>query len=405
MVEFSYRVLDRDGEVQTGILDAPDLAAATSELYRAGFTPLDVSADGATFLMRLNQPVTFFEEPSARDIQIFLRDLGRLLRSGLSLDDALKLLHDMTEREMFKRAIERIREKVRQGESLATALALQKKYFDVQTTAAVQAGELSGTLSEALETVAASMHQALSFRERVRSALIYPSILMLMVAATFVLVMTFVLPQFAPLFNGNEDKLPWATRFVMSLGDLFVAQWYVLLAALLAALFWTLSVARSERARARFYKAACGVPLLKTWLLTPDIVRFVRTLGVCTRSGIALDKALAMAIDAVKMPHIAEALTSVRAEVRRGGHLSGAFLKVDWLPVLVLQFTRVGEQSGRLGQMLDEAAVIVAQDYETRLEKALEVLSPVLTLVMGGVVALLVGSVLLGIMSINDVAL
>lgn len=404
MAEFSYRVLDKEGQIQTGTLDAPDKAAASAELFRAGFTPLDLSSEGPTLAMRLNEPVTFFDRPSARDIQAFLRDLGRLLRAGLSVDDALRLLQNMQTRELLSRAVEKIRDKVRQGESLASALDAQKKYFNVQIIASVQVGEHSGTLPEALETLANGMDQALSFKERVRSALIYPAILMAMVTATFILVITFVLPQFAPLFNGNEDKLPWATKFVMGLGDLFLTQWYVLALIFGAITASVILIATNDQRRGRFLEKLCVLPGMKSWLLTPDLVRFVRTLGVCTRSGVALDGALAMSIDAVKLPHVAEDLLAVRAAVRRGTMLSQAFQGVTWIPPLVLQFAKVGEQSGRLGPMLDEAAGIVAKDYETKLEKALEILSPVLTLVMGGIVALLVGSVLLGIMSINDVA-
>lgn len=405
MPEFSYRVLDKEGEIQTGVLDAVDRAAATAELYRAGLTPVDVSADGPTFAMRLNEPVTFFDRPSDRDIQAFLRDLGRLLTAGLSIDDSLRLLQNRQSRDLLAKEIERVRDKVRRGESLAAALSTKKQYFNVQIIAAVQAGELSGTLAEALMTVSTSMDQALSFKERVRSALIYPAILTLMVFATFLLVITFVLPQFAPLFAGNEDRLPWATRFVMGLGDILIAQWYVVAAVFTAVLSFALHIAISKSRRGLFLVRLASLPGMKDWVVTPDLVRFVRTLGVCVQSGVSLDNALAMATDAVKLPTLSEELSAVRAQVRRGRHLSQAFAELSWFSPLVLQFTKVGEQSGRLGQMLSEAAGIVGQDYEHRLEKGLEVLSPVLTLVMGAMVALLVGSVLLGIMSINDVAL
>ncbi len=404
MMEFSYRALDKKGELLTGAIDAPDRATAIVNLYGTGLTPLDVSGNGPTFAMRLNEPVTFFEQPSQRDIQAFLRDLGRLLAAGLSVDDGLKLLEKMQTRDMLARAIEKTRGKVRQGESLASSLSEYRKYFHVQVIAAVQAGELSGTLPEALDTLASSMDQALSFKERVRSALIYPMILMLMVGLTFFLVMTFVLPQFAPLFDGNEDKLPWATRFVMGMGDLFNSYWYVLAGFVSGAVVFLLGVSFNSERRGRFQAAVCRIPWVNGWLLTPDIVRFVRTLGVCVRSGVALDAAMGMAIDAVRLPHISEQLKEVRNMVRRGASLSQGLQSLAWMPRLVLQFSHVGEQSGRLGPMLDEAATIVAQNYETRLEKALELFSPLMTLVMGGVVALLVGSVLLGIMSINDVA-
>lgn len=405
MQTFNYRSLDKDGEVITGSLDAVDMPAAAGELHSRGLVPLDLSADGPTFWMRLNEPVAFLDKPNKREICGFLRDLARLIQAGMPVDGALKLLAGMQKKELFARMLDTIREKVRRGESLAAAMTGYRDEFPVQITAAVQAGEHAGTLADSLSSIATSMDRSLSFQERLRGALIYPAILMIMVSATFALVVTFVLPQFAPLFEGNEDKLPWATRFVMDLSAFLDAYWPFFAAAIGALVLWILAMRRDTHVRARVFRLLCSVKWLKNWLLTPDIVRFTRTVAVCNQSGMALDKAISMAVEAVQIPHVGEELMRVRAEVRRGDLLSKSLERLGWFPPLALQFTQVGEQSGKLGGMLEEAATIMAQDYEAKLEKALQLVSPILTLVMGGIVALLVGAVMLGIMSINDVAL
>jgi len=405
MADYYYRVLDKEGEVQTGVMDASDVAGASAELYRRGSVPLEISLGKKTLAMRLNEPVTLFNKPGQREVFAFLRDLSRLLRAGLAIDDSFKLLFDMQEKELFLRVLEDMRERLRRGEALAAAMAEHKGLFLIQVVASVHAGELSGTLPQALEAISASMEKALSFKDRLRSAMIYPAILMMMVVGTFVLVLTFVLPQFAPIFEGNEDKLPFVTKLVMSTAAGFRDYFWLVVtiaAGLLSGAFW---VSYDAQAKAALLRRICKIPILKDWLLTPDVIRFVRTLGVCCKSGIALDKAIAMAIESVKMPHLGEDLAHARVMVRRGDLLSVALKGLGWFPPLALQFARVGEQSGNLGLMLEEAATIMVQDFEARLEKALEVLSPVLTLVMGGIVALLLGSVLLGIMSINDVVL
>lgn len=404
MTSFSYRCLDAQGEVLAGKLEARDRPSAIEELRRRGMIPLDLSSSGPTLAMRLNEPVDYFQRPSDRDVHAFLRDLSRLLNAGLSIDAAFKLLSGMQKKEGFSRTLEEIREKLRQGESLAASLSHYGTLFPVQTTAAIQAGENSGTLAESLEGIAISMDKALSFRERLRSALVYPMILIVMVAATFFLVLTFVLPQFAPMFAGNEDKLPFATKFVMATGDFFANYWGYLVLAFVASILWALAVRKDRRLKGKLFKSLCRIKWLRGWLLEPDLIRFLRTLGVCYSSGLALDKSNAMAIDAVTLPHVADELTEVRAQIRRGDLLSTAFSRLDWFPALALQFTLVGEQSGKLGAMLSEAAGILAQDYETRLESFLGILSPVITLVMGAIVALLIGAVMLGIMSVSDVA-
>lgn len=404
MTQYSYRCMDPEGEVLVGKLEAQDRPAAVQELHKRGLIPLDLSSSGPTLAMRLNEPVDFLTRPGGRDIHAFLRDLARLLTAGLSIDDAFKLLAEMQKKDGFGRTLEEIREKLRRGESLAVAMSHYNDLFPIQITAAVQAGENSGTLAQSLETIALSMDRALSFQERMRSALVYPAILIVMVAATFFLVVTFVLPQFAPMFVGNEDKLPMATRFVMAVGAFFSAYWGGVLLALVAFVLWVLAVRRDERLRSRLLKRLCSLMWVRGWLLEPNTIRFLRTLGVCSESGLALDRSIAMAIDAVNLPHMADELQELRRQVRRGDLLSDGFAQLDWVPPIAVQFTLVGEQSGRLGAMLREASGILAQDYETRLERVLGVLSPAITLVMGAVVALLIGAVLLGIMSVNNVA-
>lgn len=404
MVQYSYRCMDSQGEVLVGDIEAFDRPAAVEELRRRGMIPLDLSSTGPTLAMRLNEPIDFLQRPSGRDVFAFLRDLSRLLNAGLSIDAAFKLLINMQKKDTFGRTLGEIREKLRQGESLAASMSQYNTLFPVQITAAIQAGENSGTLAEALEALATSMDKALSFQERLRSALIYPAILMVMVVATFFLVLTFVLPQFAPMFVGNEDKLPMATKIVMAIGDFFANYWALVLLGLIGLSLWVLAVRRDRRLKLKVFKNLCRISLLRRWLLEPDLIRFLRTLGVCNSSGIGLDRSIAMAIDAVGLPHLAEELAEVRSRIRRGDLLSKAFEGLDWFPALALQFTLVGEQSGRLGAMLGEAAGIMAQDYETRLERVLGIVSPAITLLMGAIVALLIGAILLGIMSVNDVA-
>lgn len=404
MANYHYRVIDGEGEVQTGILEALNTASAAEELRRRGWLPVEVSPGGKTLSMRLNEPVQFFDKAGEREVCTFLRDLARLLRAGLAIDDALKLLVTMQSKNSFVRVLEDVREQIRRGESLAAALSRHKELFPVQIIASVQAGETAGALPEALNAIATTLERSVSFRQRLRSALMYPMILMVMVAGSFALVITFVIPQFGPLFAGNEDKLPWVTRFVMSLAAVVSEYWWLIFLALIAGLFALVAALHDARLRKQIIAQICRLGPIRSWIYHPDVIRFTRTLGVCTQSGLALDKAIAMANDTVKIPHLGEELAKVRALVRRGELLSSALSKVNWFPALVLQFIKVGEQSGNLGELLTESAQILSEDYEARLERALEVFSPVMTLIMGGVVALLVGSVLLGMMSINDVA-
>lgn len=403
--EYSYRALGEDGTVETGKVWAIDIANATAEVYAKGIRPVEISKGKPTWRMRLNEPVTFFEKPNNREIQRFLRDLARLLDSGLALDVALQLLLDMQGNKYFEKLIFEMKERVRQGAALHEVLAKYPDFFPVQICAAIQAGENAGELVETLHVLSSSLDKALTFKERLRAALIYPAILTLMVVATFVLVVGFVLPQFKPIFVGNEERLPGLTRGVMWLGDFLTAYGGVFSLFLISLIFLAVVFLKDPVRRVSWYRFWTQFRLFHPWMITPNLLRFIRTLGICSKSGLPLDKALALAIETVNLPHLSNDLAQLRNEIRRGSLLSTAFEARSWLPALVLQFSRVGEETGELGEMLVEAAGILSDEYEAKLEKALTVLSPVLTLVMGAIVALLVGSVLMGIMSVNNVAI
>jgi general secretion pathway protein F len=405
MTEFSHRSYDKNGVIQTGQIQAINRSQAIDSLHSMGLTPVEISSSGRTLSMLLNSEFTYFSRVDDRDICNLLRDLARLLKAGLSMDQALTLLSDMQNKQTVITLLSDMKEKIRRGETLANAMSASSKIFPLQITAAVHAGENSGQLPETLTTLSASLDKSLKFRDKLKGALLYPAFLMVMVTFTFILVMTFVIPQFAPLFAGNEEKLPLATQFVMSLANVF--DHYFLELIILTVLMIALSVyiLHQDNRRADIVEYLCRLPGVGFFLQTPDIVKFMRTLGVCSNSGMTIDRALLMSVETVNLKHLAKQYARARNEVRRGQSLSTCFSSMKFMPPLTVQFAVVGEQSGTLGDMMEDAAAIVAENYEARLEKLLDILSPLLTLVMGGIVALLVGSVLLGIMSINDVAL
>jgi general secretion pathway protein F len=405
MPEFSYRAVDQMGETTTGQLEAVSLAVASASLHRQGLRAIDIVEGKPTLWMRLNDDFTFFDRANETDIASFFKDLAQLMNAGMAIDQALNLQADMLQSGRFQKHLEQICEKVRRGASLSTAMSEEDGLFPVYILAAVNASENTGTLAQTLSSIAANMERAIEFRGKLKSALIYPSILLLMVMGTVALVITFVVPQFGPLFEGKEDQLPALTQFTMGLGTYVSENWQLVATGLTVLCVLTFAAYQHEESRSSIIKTLCKIPVIGYFLQTPDFIRFSRTLGVSTKNGLALDKALTMAIEAVDQIHMSKDLVTVEQKIRSGQALSEAFSTVPWMPILLIQFTKVGEHSGQLGSMLEEASNIISSDFEQKLERSLEIISPLLTLIMGGVVALLVGSVLLGIMSISNVAL
>ena len=404
MSEFSHRSFDASGKVVSGQLDAISQAAATEQLLSQGLTPIEVVAGKAGILMRLNIPLDALQKPGKRDIYGFTRDLARMTRSGLPLERALALANEVAPNKQFARQVEDIQKGVRKGNSFAAALAEQKQLFPPHYVAAIHAGEMSGKLPAALEQLEQMFSRQLAFAERLRSALIYPTVLLLMVCITMVLVVTVVLPQFAPLFEGAEDRLPWLTQAVLAFGELFRQLGLFVLIALLVGAVVIKQQLKKPAVQKRFGNWLLRNKLMQKLVVPVDIIRVVRTLGGAMQGGVKLDTALPMAASTAHNSAIRQSLADMVDGVRKGQFFSSQLDNAVWTTPLLLQMVRVGEETGRLGEMLQNAAQLMEDDYHTTLERFLGLLSPLLTLLMGAMVAVLVGAVLVGMMSINDVA-
>lgn len=401
MPRFSHRSLDAAGKTVSGQISATSLMAATEQLVAEGLTPVNVTEGSADIWMKLNAPVAFWGRPGKRHVYEFTRDLARLTRSGLPLEPALALTAQTTENKIFSHIIADILKRIRKGESLAASLAAESDYFQPFYVAAVHAGEVAGQLPQALEHLEQMIGRQLEFSSRIRSALIYPSILLFMVSITLILVVTVVLPQFAPLFEGAEDKLPRITQFVMAFGSMARDYGLFLVVGLLAIGVYVLN---SPSMRQRLAALAIRSRLGQKLLVPLDVVRAFRTLGGAVDGGVQLDAALPMAAATARNSMIRTDLMSLVSEVRKGALLSTELQAKDWASPVLLQMVRVGEDTGSLGIMLQEASQLMEENYRTSLERFMGLLSPLLTLTMGVVVAVLIGAVLMGMMSVNDIA-
>ncbi len=401
---YLYSAVSRSGEAQAGQLEAITRAAAVDVLLRRGMTPLDVSEKTGWLPSWVTQPITWRRAISASDVLAITQELATLLRAGLVLDRALNIAAALAERPAVRRLIEELIGKIRSGGAFADALRDHPHAFPSHYVSMVQAGEMGGSLPEVMLRLARLLDQAQQLKERVRSALIYPAILALMIGATLVLVITVVLPRFERLFLEAQAVLPLPTRIVLALGHL--ATGYGWLVVLCCAMAVAVSI-RLLRAPARRLK--WDAALLRRHMLGPliaklECARFLRTLGTLITNGIPVPMAIRVANGVFANRALQAATEGVVKSLKEGKNLSVLLAQAGVYPQLAVQLVRVGEETGRLDEMLLEAADILAGEAQTTLERLLAVLVPVLTIGMGLLVAGLIGSVLVGILSVNELA-
>ena len=401
MPQFRYKAVSAAGETLEGEMEAPDQAAVVRRLQSAGHLPISadsVAGDGSgSFLSR---DLFARRRANRRDVQMLTRELATLVQAGLPLDRSLEILIDLSEEPVVRALLEAILESISGGASLADAMADRPGVFPRYYLSMIQAGEAGGTLDVVLARLSEFMERSQAMRETVRSALIYPVILVVMSLAAVVILLSVVVPRFRPLFEDAGAALPVSTQIVVGLGDAFAAYWWLMLAvALVAGLVLRWQLARPAF-RLRWDLMLLSLPLLGDVIVRAEVARFARTLGTLIGNGVSLLAALTLATNTVGNRGLVEVLEDVSDAVRQGRPLTEPLLQSGRFPPLAIHLTRVGEETGQLEAMLLKVAEIYDQEVGRAIERMLALLVPVLTIVLGLVIAGIIGSILVAILSV-----
>ncbi len=398
---YSYKAARPGGEVVEGELEAPDEATLIRQLQDQGLLPIRARrADrGLRGLLRRRGP-----RIDAEQVLHFTRELATLLEAGLTLDRALAILADLADDPALQGVIEGVREKVQGGDSLSAALAAQGKVFSPLYLSMVRAGEAGGVLHQVLQRLADYLERSHELRESIRSALIYPTILLVVAGLSVAGLLIFVVPRFSQMFEEMGQTLPLATRIVVATGDFLGHWWWALLAGgLLLAAGVKARLERPE-VRARWDARVLRWPLVGGLVARVETARLARTLATLLGNGLPLLQALDLAREVVGNQAIAAALAQVSEEMRRGRGLADPLAEAEVLPPLALQMIRVGEESGELETMLFKVADVFDQEVRAAVKRLLTLLEPVLIVGLGVLVAGIIVSILMAVLSANQLA-
>jgi general secretion pathway protein F len=400
VASFHFRALAPDGKVRTGTLAAETEKAVARELRRQGLVPVYVGLEPKkTFQLKLPS----FAHGTRRDVLFFTQELSTLLNAGVPLDRALSITSELTERASFRPIVLDVLRVLKGGRSLADSLAGHPQYFPALYINIVRAGEASGALGAVFTRLTEFERTRDDLRGYVISSMIYPGLLVLVAMGSITILLYFVVPRFAQVFQGSRMTRPAATKVLLGVSNAVKTYGWMAILALVAALAGLRTYIRSEGGRMWWDTPRLRLPLLGDALRKAETSRFARAMETLVTNSVPLVQSIGIAAATLNNRRMALSLGSVAQGIKRGEGIAAPLRRTGQFPPLAGHLLSVGEETGRLDQMFSRMAEIYEAETRAAIKRFTALFEPLIILVMGVLVGSLILSMLMAITSINDI--
>jgi type IV pilus assembly protein PilC len=402
MPTYRYEVKSPVGKVVQGVLNAASLSAASNELRGRGQYILHLApATKAAAAKGINLNIQL--GPSGKDIRNFTTQLAVMIRAGISIRAAIEGIAEQAANPKFKKMLDQMKQDVESGKQFSESLARYPKSFSPLYLNMVKASELSGGFSKMLDRIAIYLTQQIETRGMVVGAMVYPGIIGTMAVGTTIFLLTFVLPRFMVIFKGHEAILPLPTKGLLFLSHFMVTYWYILLAAAIGAIWTLILFLKTTTGKLFFDKLKLTIPLFKKMFRALYISRGLHTMGQLINAGVPMLDTLAITADVSGNVLYQNMWRSVYSAVKQGKKISQPLQKNPLLPRAVVQMIHAGEESGKLGEVLDEVSDFYAKELKSVIKGVTAMIEPLMIVVMGGVVGFIAMSIILPIFKLSSI--
>lgn len=393
--KFKYRAVDAAGKTQTGTVSAESERDAMRILRGRSLTPLQLTQAKASG--------SGGKRIKAADVLAFTNGLCTLVESRVPIDRALRLLEGITESEAMRELTLELLREVKEGRSLAAAMEAHPGVFSKMYVNIIRAGEEGGILDQLLPELAEFLETSAETRQTIISAMIYPAVLLVTGVVSVILLLVFVVPQFAAMFEDAGTQIPPAAQFLLNLSQWLQSFGFLIPLTVVTAVFAWRRLDAQKSTRLKRDKFLLGLPLLGPLILTRESAVFARTLGSLLGAGIPLIRALRVAREVVANEQLTSQLALVEEDVRGGSGLGAALEKTQQFPTLLHQLVAVGEESGRTGSILVKSAATFDNIVRNQLSKLVAALQPALILLLALAVGGITITMLSAVFSMNAV--
>jgi len=402
MASFYFKAVASDGKLRTGVLAGESEKRVATELRRQGLTPVYVGPEPARRGLRFKLPS--FGGGRRRDVLFFTQELSTLLKAGVPLDRSLSIATELTPRPAFRAVVQDVLRVLKGGKSLADSLATHPEYFSDLYLNMVRAGEASGALAAVFERLAEFESSRDELRGFIISSSIYPALLSLVGVGSILVLMNFVAPRFAMVFEQSRLPIPLPMRVLLAGSEWMQAYGWIAAGTALAAVAGLRSYVRTPSGRLWWDSLRLRVPVLGTALRKAETARFARAMATLVSHGVALVQSIAIAGATMNNRRMSGALEAVARGVKHGEGIAGPLSRTGQFPPLAAHLLTVGEETGRLDEMFNRMAEIYEAETKLAIRRLTALFEPMIILVMGVLIGALILSMLVAITSINEVA-
>jgi type II secretion system protein F len=402
MTEYLYRATTLGGETVEGLMEGKDEKAIVQSLHELGYIPVRIaSREEQAAPLRL---YSFFpQRVGMKNLLIFTQEFSTLISAGLPIDRSLKILAALTENIKLREVVKDLLARIEGGNSLAEALGNHPRVFSKLYINMVKAGESGGFLDTILARLTRYLQSTKEIRDYLVSVMIYPLILTVVSGLSITILVTFVIPRFAKIFADMGQTIPLSTQILLLISQYFRDYWWAGLGAI-AGVYFALKIYKQDEERKwRWDRFQLRWVAVGNIIKKIEVARFSRTLGTLLQSGVPILPALNLVKETSQNLAISRSIAHIHDRLREGKGISKSLEETEVFPPLAVQMIGVGEETGRLDEMLTKVAEAYEENVQTTVKRLVSLLEPLIILFMGAVVGFIVVSMLMAIFSINEI--
>ncbi len=399
MASYGYEAIDAAGKSVKGSVEAENIEKARADLKNQGLTVTELKEQS---LLTKDINIDIGGKPKARDLSVFCRQFVSMIRAGVTILDALRMLTEATENKKLQKAVNEIRVSAEKGETLASAIAEHPKVFPELMVNMVAAGEASGSLDKSIERMAVQFERSNKTKALVKKALTYPIMVLVVAFIVIIVMLVKVIPSYVVMFKDLGTELPGITKAVMAASDFVMSKWFILAPCIALIVFAFARFKRTDAGKHIFGKLALKIPAVKNLTVKTASAQMARTLSTLMGSGVPLVEAVGIVSQTMTNVYFKEALEEAKEDITIGQPLSTPLQRCGLFPPMVYHMIRIGEESGNTEDMLDKLADYYEEEVEMAVSTLMAAMEPLFIVILAVIVLVLIAACMAPMLTMYD---